>query len=856
MSKMSKPILDQSASSRFQSLINYAIKHLDATQTNAYALALLCFDAVVPQHLNDACHSQPYRTDDGVCISWITKDGRICRYLLSPMTQKIYAENCIHGNLTFDKEALQSLYQSLTFSRQSTSIALLINDQLSWLKENTNGPLFAHLSEVTPMFGIPDSAFARLDCKQPLAERQNPDDDPQETLALSEAIASCLESEGSDRSAIVYALKKACRSSLSRAQMYKECMELVPVAKNYGPTSSILVAWAISLIKNPTRTNTLLAPGSISKYVSTISDAVYTHFKGEDVTKIDANAFASIYKEMNKSVVQLSHSTQKSFHSALTLFHYFLQDWFDAPSASRPSFDGSHEHIPIANVIWPHEVKLILEWLSEASCDERLIAMWRFAITLSSIKRIRIGELLSLRMGDIEILEDGLIIIHIRGQKTKASKRNVVVEDPQLCEIITLLIERRRQEFAADVDLLLGDPHVPEKIYKLSQFYCGLQDLLKAATGDRAATFHWMSHSVISFELKDILGVNQPSLLNPYSQFSTDVAHFSIETSCSEYMHLHHIPLRALLNLALSKTKVTSEDVSHWVGMNATTIRKHFSNYVLNNQTYYWQLMMQYKVDLPNLRFMGTLFETKQPELPALLKNQQGLNFKKVFHVLADLVEDIPLPSVISKSGITADELTQVQLTLKNVLETFGLAKDLQLQRHVSLAEVDLSILESYGFDFRWGQKGKFNKVFQYFSQLKSAKSTDLDNGINAWAILKGEHKNSYFGALTLDQLTHFDPLLNLLKLIPIDLTKVAIFYSPTAEIDELHLRLGEKFIVYFDRRPCFFRVEEHRGRPKIYMTLSDKQVIPNKAPYGSATSMGGFNAIFLAALVWLRCSK
>lgn len=853
---MSKFILDQSASMRFQSLINYAIKGSDATQTNAYAISLLCLDAVVPQHLNDACNAKPYHTDDGVCISWLTKNGRICRYLLSPMTQKIYAKNAINGNLKFDEKALQSLYQSLIFSRQTTSLFLLINDQLSWLKENTNGPLFAHLSEVTPMFGVPDSAFARLDCKQPLAEVQSADENPQENLALSEAIASCLESEGVDRSSIVYALKKACRSSLSRHQMLKECMQLVPVAKNYGPISSILVAWAISLIKNPTRSNTILAPGSVSKYLSTISDAAYTHFKGEDITKLDADSFVAIYEEMHKSISHLSPSTQKSFHSALTLFHYFLQDWFDAPSSGRPSFEGSHEHIPVANVIWQHEVKLILDWLSEACCDERLIAMWRFAIMLSSIKRIRIGELLGLRIGDIEILENALIIIHIRGQKTKASKRNIVVEDTQLCEIITLLIERRRQEFAADVDFLLGDPHAPEKIYKVSQFYCGLQELLKSATGDRAATFHLMSHSVISFELKDILGVNQPSLLNPYSQIATDVAHFSIETSCSDYMHLHHIPLRALLNRALSNIKVTSDDVSRWVDINATTIRKHISNHKLNHQTYYWQLMMHYKVDLPNLRSMDALFETKQPELPVFLKNQQGLNFKKVFQVLADLVEDNPLPSVISRSGITTDELNQIQLTLKNVLETFGLAKDLQLHRHASLAEVDLSKLESYGFDFRWGHKGKFNKVFQYFSQLKSNKSSDLDDDINSWAILKGEHKNSYFGAFTIDQFAHFDPFLNLLKSIPIDLTKVAIFYSPSAEIDELHLRLSEKFIVHFDRRPCFFRVEEHRGRPKIYMTLCDKQVIQNIAPYGSSRSMGGFNAIFLAAIVWVRCSK
>lgn len=853
---MSKYILDQSSSLRFQSLINYAIKKLDATQTNAYPISLLCFDAVVPQHLNDACDAKPYHTDDGVAISWVTKNGRTCKYLISPMTQKIYAENTILGKLKFDEEALQSLYQSLIFSRQPTNIALLINDQLSWLKENTNGPLFAHLSEVTPMFAVPDSAFARLDCKLPLAETQNADDDPQENLALSEAIAGYIESESVDRTAIVYALKKACRSSLSRSEMFKECMKLLPVAKIYGPTSSILLAWAISLIKNPTRSNTLLAPGSISKYVSTISDAVYTHFKGEDVTKLDADSFVTIYEKMHKSVSHLSHSTQKSFHSALTLFHYFLQDWFDAPTAGRPNFDGSHEHIPVANLIWPHEVKLILDWLSVASCDERHIAMWRFAIMLSSIKRIRIGELLELQIGDIEILENALIIIHIRGQKTKASKRNIIVEDPQLCEVIAILIERRRQEFAADIDLLLGDPHAPEKIYKLSQFYCGLQELLKAATGDRSATFHWMSHSVISFELKDILGVNQPSLLNPYSQCATDFAHLSIDMSCSEYMHLPHIPLRVSLNRALSNIKITSDDVSRWVGMNATTIRKHISNHKLNHQIYYWQLMVQYKVDLLNLRDMATLFETKQPELPAFLKNQQGLNFKKVFHVLADLVDDIPLAAVISRSGITTDELTQIQLTLKNVLETFGLAKDLQLKSHAFLAEVNLSILKSYGFEFRWGQKGKFAKVFQYFSKLKSAQSTDLYDGLNAWATLKGEHKNSYFGAFTIDQLSHFDVFLNLLKSIPIDLTKLAIFYSPTAENDEMHLRLGENFIVHFERRPCFYRVDEHRGRPKIYMTLSDKQVIPNLAPYGSSTSMGGFNAIFLAALVWVRCSQ
>ncbi|MGQ3170454.1 MAG: hypothetical protein ACT6RZ_02070 [Methylophilus sp.] len=852
---MMQVTVDQTASLRFQTLISYALKNLSPQHSNAYAIALMCFDGVTPQHLHAALLAKPYITPEGICISWSSNIGRLHRVILSPMTLNLYIQIKDKNYSTFNQSNFDSLYQGLCDSKRSLK-NVYASDQLSWLKENTNGPLFAHISDIFPLSGVSSTAYARLDTRLALIGFACSEEDVEADNALSEMIAGFLERnervDSEKGSVIAASLKKACglrgnTDAAKKRRMLKECLGLAVIARDYGPTASLLVAWAISLITHGTRD--VLAAKTIYDYVYSISTELYKSFNGLDISSLDAAAFQSIYQAIKNSKLSQGGSENKTSTSAMSSFHFFLVYWFDVPASGRLKADKSTEHVPVANVIWAHEVELIITWLDQATCDERLVSIWRIGLLLGSSKRIRIGELFDLRIGDIEFIKDTLVI-HVRGQKTKASKRDIVVVDSKLYRLFSEFLDRRKKEFANEGDFIFGDPYKPERFYKFGKLYYGFNTLLKAVTGDRSASFHWLSHSVISYGLTSLLSEGGEKQINPFAQFATDSAHFSIDTTCSEYMHLHHIPIRRILDRALSKINLTSEMVNKWVGVRANTIRKHISNHRLSPQTYYWDLMLHSKVNIESFSNQGDYIETVVPHIPEFLSDKSTLGFEKVFHVLADMVSDQPKESILLKNGINHEEFKSIQNALKSSLQKHGLADDLKLDEHESLAEVDLRVLNRYGFDFESPQN-KCKPLFRYFSKLKGHHAIDHLNGCKAWAILKGKLKSSY---LSLNEKLHSDLFLSLLKTALLDTTKVAVFYTPHAAQHRLHLRVGEKFITYFGRRPCFYEVKEHKGRPDIYMALSDVQVKPDAAPYGSATSMAGFNAIFLSALVWIGC--
>lgn len=845
---MSQFLIDHAASLRFQKLVSYALRELSEAHPNAYAISLMCFDGVTIQHINEAIKAEPYITHEGVCISWRMESGRIARFILSPMSLKIFSGIKCNSNRLFDQDSFDFLYLSVCASNNRTGRSTFVKDQLSWFKENTNGLLFGHLSEAAPMFGVPNSAFARLDSGLSLSA-PNMSEMAAES-AISETISGCFEPNDFDKeSSIVASLKKACKKRSSkysdyqiRQQMLQECLKLVVLAKYQGQVSSLLVAWAISLITHPTRYGNLLSPNSISTYLSKIAAKVHDNFKGENVFALDVDAFQTIYQKVSKD--------NNGASAAISSFHYFLENWFDAPPLACIKFSKNIEHVPVANVIWPHEIKLIMEWLDQATCDERLIEIWRMGITLGISKRIRVGEFFDIRIEDVELL-DSILILNVRGQKTKASRRKIVIDDEPLYSLFANFLIRRRKEFAYDDDYLFGDPHRPEKIYKLGQVYHGFNELLKAATGDRTASFHWLSHSVISFELKDLLCDTEQKLINPYPQTATNSAHFAIATTCSEYMHLQHIPLRKMLDSGLSKIKLTSQVLESWLGIKANTIRKHISNHELCPQSYYWDRMLTpHKVNslLPH---QGALIETSVAQFPGFLSANFSLGFQCVFDVLHDMISDTSTQDILLKNGLTIEAFQRIQSSLANTLSNYKIASELEIDYHDNLSMVDLKELKLFGFDFKQVRQNKYLPIYQYFLKLKPNQAWEQLDGCKAWAILKGERKTPY---LSVEKIKYLDQFFRLLKSARLNISNIAILYGPKAYQEELHLRVGEVFISSFGRRPYFFEVKNHRSHPKIYMSLCNKELMTDKVAYGSATSMAGFNAIFLAALTWIGC--
>lgn len=835
---------------RYEYFVKYLIVQDSWVNENAYATALLVFDGVTYDKIVHAIKQTPYATDDGVCISWRSKDGRFHRYILSSMTINIYS--LVKSKDCFDSKNFEELYSK--FAGYKNTIQIFKEDQMQWMALHFSGPLFEHLSDRLLFSGLPDSAYARLSSKQRLVV-ESPASEISDR-AICEGISGYLEPTGLDRNPVIidqlmYACRRRVKVSdhLAKKKMLEECLLLSSPAKEYGPFSSLMVAWAISLIVHGSRQQEDLSQAAIANYVTVISLKLFSQFRDKEIQTLNPEAFTDLYK---KTIDLVTIGQQKIAASAISTFHHFLENWLDIPFIPRQQYLSETDSIPRANVIWPHEIEIMLQWLCDAQCDERLINCWRLSILLGYEKRVRIGELFEICIEDIQFFENK-VQIHIKGQKTKASKRNIVISSARTIEYLKEYVTRRKKELALVKDYLFGDPKQPRSIYKMGQFYYGLNAMLKAVTGDCQASSHWLSHSEVSFGLQNNLQGGGVDFINPFSQFSTDVGHYSFATTCYEYMHLHHIPIRNSLNRALSKVEITSEVVSKWTGKVAAAIRKRVSDHSLDRQSYYWKCILSskhstYKFDTPDVAI-----STEHAIAPDFFSLEKGIGFQTIFHVLRDLSKGVLVESVIFRQGLVQDDLNFIVEKTIEAIYKYQLIEGWTYQTSFWEAINKLSDMKTHGYDFDKAMHSKFKPIFSYLSKQQNVSQQDLRNGLLGWCRL---YRESYGTYQKLDAEVNTLYFLRNLFQSGMDVTKLSVFSEQELSVTANACResIRQAFISSFGVTPPFFLVEPRRGRPKHYLVVTHNRVDSKNTPYCSATSMSGFHAVNFAALVWMEC--
>lgn len=845
--------LKQGGSYRFEHFIGWLLNQESASSSFHYGLALLAFDGVCLDVVDEAIKCIPYIAENEVCINWSSQQGRVYRYALSPMTARVYSELQDKKELSFDTKQLEQLYAQ--FCGHKNPKEHFINDQMQWLAMHMSGPLFDHLSGGVKFSAIPENAYARLSSRQRLAWEVLTNE--AENKSISQAVIGYFEPAGSDKNpALIDQLIHACRKHvkvadhIAKKQMLKECLVLSGVASEYGPLSSLLLAWGVSLITQGSRSQQNLSPGTISNYIRAASLKLFTELRDKNIQSLSSDEFTVIYKK----IINLeSDGQQKIAASAISAFHHFLEDWLDAPFVQRLKIHQDEESIPRANVIWQHEIDLIITWLKNSQCDERLIQSWRIAILIGYEKRIRIGELLDICLSDIKISPDE-IQIHISGQKTKAAKRTIIISSPLAISELSFFYYRRKKELATGKDFLFGDPKRSKFIYRLGQFYYGLNALLKAATGDRHASYHWLSHSYVSFNLQCFLQGGETTLLNPFSQFATDVGHFSFVTTCHEYMHLHHIPIRKSLNRALSQIPTTSHVAAQWTGIKDSTIRKQVSSKNFTPQEHYWNLILALPISPNHFALASTLCGTENANPPDFLSSSKLISYQTILFLLTDLSKGISIQASISRAGLDEEQFEMLVKTIRDTIFKYQIIRELPFDFSTWQTIQKLGELKKYGFDFEKTLQPKYSSIVAYLNKQPENNDAFLNEGILGWVKL---HRASYATYLKLDSSPSSLSFLKHLFVAGADITKMAVFTSDSFLNNEKILEdIRKLFVAITSVAPPFFSVQSRRGRPDFYLVMTEDRVESAKPPYGAATSIEGLHAIHLAALVWVELKK
>ncbi|MDD2943868.1 MAG: hypothetical protein PHC51_12990, partial [bacterium] len=580
-------------------------------------------------------------------------------------------------------------------------------------------------------------------------------------------------------------------------------------------------------------------------------------FKNENIEEIDSEQFVEIYSSIIKSATS---GVQKTLASALNSWHRFIQYWLDATPIKKSLYLNIEQSVPRANVIWPHEKELIASWIAAATCDERLKNQLQVSHAIATSLRIRISELLHLRLRNVRItgadMEIEISPMRRDGKlKTPSAQRAVLINSSDTIKIITTWVARRKCEGALLDDLLFGNPHKPAKGYKFGQLCVTLNQLLKCATGDPNISFHSYSHDWISNQIEKALLSNTTNDINPLDILAAEVGHSSSQTSLIHYFHFIEKPLRYFLDCAIQSLPLSSRIVSRYSNISPATLRQrcHRNKLKCDKQNMYWLAMADSSAHLCQST-ASSPFEFKNAHPPSALVKSKSTCFSDILYILADLAEGMSVLATSSRCGhperivyeiaaIACDFLKQLGILEKTVGVHTKINAVANYQKAFSGESCDSIQFERVG-------QIKLNQIRLYlFQQIEPIV---LESACNSWVHCFRQ------GYISLDKPSQSTGLIKFLYEAKVTQNRIIVCTSLNAEgsAQHLHSQITANFNGIFALPPLFDTKSPRRGRPNNYLVISGVEPQVGGSLESAAISMKGFNALLFAACVNRKLSS
>jgi len=800
-------------------------------------LNLFGFDGLRVGDFKKAMLSHPLKYEGGkIGLGWIDEDGRQQRIQLSRISLKLLSETDWALVQKLPLECLAEHY--LDCEAHELALQMFIRDQNAWVSEIASGPLVDHFQGIIPMTALSDGCYVRLQTKQALAAEGDAEDITHEGV-FYQSLEGWLEPQGNDDnpSAVNEISGLFTRAKVDDLQGYKsrklqQCLDKLSDAIEAGPLTSLILAWVIDLLLNGTRNRPNAAVNTIVNYVGVLVEPIFLALQHKDFEKWDLATFEENYDGL---ISKVTPGSRKNMASAIQSWHHFLVGWLDVPPLRKKYHDEVPLSIPLANVLWQHEYELIQNWLAHASLDPRLGRYLKAMINVAFRKRFRINELLKLRVGDVQTL-DNVVQINIRGTKSIYSKRRIELEIDQFPEFVEL-VRYRQNELASIGEYLFGDPNRIGKIYSLSKLYTCANHLLKSATGDVSIRFHSLAHTVVSTELMLPLVGGTSSLTNVLHQLASDFGHYSILTSCSEYMHRYEGPMRQTIDRGISGLNISYQVAERWSDKSSSALRKQASRSESDKEAVKWQSIFSSSctVDVQDVSFNR---KVSVPMPPAFLSKNASINLSNILSVFSDVQKGFSLEIIALRQSLSLQVITELLRISKRTLS------DCSNSRVDFSFSTELVVHELQKADWLWFSKAYLAKD-KSLIKIAQKHYRSLSTGIDAWLRLI---ENGY---LSLTDQLGADQFLKLLSQLDIPKNHLAIAY--TSECDQQYSRMLQAcFFDYFHLTVPTFEVSKRGGRPDVYLLFSSKKILANSMPGSAALSTSGLNAILfsIAALL------
>lgn len=380
------------------------------------AASLVVLDAVRPSDLPAAATglSHIFAWRDLRCLEWRAEEPpRLERRALHARTLGLLSAKGLLGSeekVDLHSQLCEFLDRQVEYAefKRIDRVLEFERDLMCWWYQCLPMPLFFHVSGVQPLSAVTRACLACAD--NDLVPELALVDGAQGELVIADD-NSCAElldivelSSGQDVSSIVLkqaldivSMLQAEIDLVAKRRWIGGLLGLCMLAASTGPITALLLAWSVDLIEsgtprqpNPPKTTPY---AYLHRALLPLFEVLRDMAGSPDTWPI--GVLASIYQVL---VAAQSPGNQGTMASALSSFHRFLQEWYDAPPLKR----ALHSDVPLpearAIVIWPHRLALANRWIPQVTDDPLLSECLQVVLAIAGEAPSRAKEVLFLRI--------------------------------------------------------------------------------------------------------------------------------------------------------------------------------------------------------------------------------------------------------------------------------------------------------------------------------------------------------------------------------------------------------------------------------------------------------------------------
>ncbi|WP_345534715.1 hypothetical protein [Viridibacterium curvum] len=850
--------------------------------------ALIAFECITTAHdVVEALQAlaDRYAFDDKVSVDWLAHCGRQDSRQLHGFVLHLIADTPTLITEAEARAGLEAFGQWAAFGTPAVESVLVAAQ--CWAFTVLPPALYAHVTRDAALTALPRSAKARkhtgLALSLPVAGGQEADMANvlnrfhlAETARGTPWLVSELEQ---------IATRQESRNATHAQRRAKlmACRALSVELPHADALSALMLGWVINLLQTGGVRGKPLRPNTLRNYTHRTLRALHTHLAHRDLLTMSRNDFEAVYNEIARE------TTPKQMLialSALRSWHSFLQKWLQLPYA-RIHSDDIEPALPAANIIWPHEKLRISQWLRSAS-ESRLNTMLSVACAIAFSCRIRISELLHLQMRAIctpESSKSGAVSeieIHISPrlrdpqQKSESARRVVTVDDAAAIETIVRWKAQRSFERALPNDLLFGDP-ITGNVCQPGALTVGLNQLLKAATGDPDVSFHTLGHTWVSDAMAEALldsaeAKGRSIDLNPLDSVSVAAGHRTATTTLRVYTHCYEPAIHTLLDRAFSRISISSVEGARWAGVSASALRKRASLHHTPLKDEIWSAIRLRSsatthAALPSAAAHADLCEPLTPGWLSAAHSQRSI--ADLLHILRDLAQGMGLNEIASRHDTPISCLHDIVRHAYEIVvaptHRGPMSKTLRPE-YCADALCKYLAQQLTGPCFRAALQTKYDGLTAWLA--RNQQDETLHRLIDAWLTTQAGR------FLDLKHFPSANELLDLLHRVGTPADHLALVCAagrprsharaplqegeqPTAAPrdwgrDKYSEQLSLAFKRVFSAAPNRIVVQPRRGRPAHYLVWSSTPVSIGLEPPSARCSLRGFHAWMLALSVWL----